>query len=114
MIKVKRFKTSFNLGKVLPLFVLLTKLSGTCKERLRGEPEILDEICGKLEACKKGDFPQFATLGEYNFINIIELSDEKMVYALALELNAIEGVETVVLPALPMSEYKNIVQKMRR
>jgi uncharacterized protein with GYD domain len=98
----------------VPLFILLTKLSGACKDRLRGQPEILDEICGKLEACEAGNLPQYATLGEYNFVNVIDLKDEKMVYGLALELNSIDGVETVVLPALPMEEYKKIIQKMKK
>ena len=98
----------------MPLFVLLTKLSGACKDRLRGEPEILDEICEKLEVCEIGDLPQYATLGEYNFVNLIDLKDEEMVYGLALELNSIDGVETVVLPALPMDEYKKIIKKMKK
>jgi uncharacterized protein with GYD domain len=97
----------------MPLFVLLTKLTGTCKEKLRDEPEILEEICSKIKSCDQGSLPQLATLGQYNFINIIELEKENMIYGITLELNSIEGIETVILPALPINEYLSEVKKMK-
>jgi uncharacterized protein with GYD domain len=97
----------------MPLFVLLTKLTGSCKQRLRDEPEILEEICNKLGSCDQKKFPQLATLGQYNFINIIEVENEKTVYALALELNSRGDVETTIMPALLMNEYLNEIKRMK-
>ena len=97
----------------MPLFVLLTKLTGACKQKLRDEPEILEEICSKLEGCDQSGSPQLATLGQYNFINIIDVENEKTVYRLALELNSRGDVETIVMPALPMKEYLDEVKKMK-
>jgi uncharacterized protein with GYD domain len=94
----------------MPLFVLLTKLTGACKQKLRDEPEILEEICNKLEGCDQKGFPQLATLGQYNFIDV---ENEKTVYRLALELNSRGDVETIVMPALPMKEYLNEAKKMK-
>ena len=98
----------------MPLYVLLTKLTDSCKNQLREEPEILEDICSKLEACEYNNLPQLATLGEYNFVNLIELENEKEVYGIALKLNSIPGVITKVLPALPLSEYKKELQKMKK
>jgi uncharacterized protein with GYD domain len=97
----------------MPLFVLLTKLTSACKEKLRDEPDILEEICGKLEGCDQRGLPQLATLSQYNFINIIDVKEEKTVYRLALELNSRGDVETTVLPALLMKDYLGEVRKMR-
>jgi uncharacterized protein with GYD domain len=97
----------------MPLFVLLTKLTGECKQKLRDEPEILEEICSKLGSCDQERFPQLATLGQYNFINIIEVENEKTVYGLALELNSRGDIETTIMPALPIKEYLNEVKKMK-
>ena len=97
----------------MPLFVLLTKLTGACKEKLRDEPEILEDICSKLESCDQKGLPQLATLGQYNFINIIEVENEKTAYRLALELNSRGDVETTVLPALLMKDYLDEVKKMK-
>lgn len=112
--KVKKYNALNQYRIIMPLYVLLTKLTEACKNQLREEPEILDEICNKLEACERSNFPQLATLGEYNFVNIIELENENEVYGLALELNSIQGIVTKVLPALPMSEYKKELYKMKK
>ena len=53
------------------------------------------------------------TLGQYNFINIIDVENEKTVYRLALELKSKGDVETIVMPALPMKEYLCEVKKMK-
>ena len=98
----------------MPLFVLLTKLTGKCKQKLRDEPEILEEICSKLRGCDKGHLPQLATLGQYNFVNIVEVDDEKTAYRLSLELNSREDSETIVLPALPIAEYLKEIKKMTK
>jgi uncharacterized protein with GYD domain len=96
----------------MPIFVLLTKLTGKCKQRLRDEPEILEEICSKLGGCDEGNLPQLATLGQYNFVNIVEVDDEKTAYKLSMELNSRGDTETTVLPALPMVEYLKEIKKI--
>lgn len=97
----------------MPLFVLLTKLTSDCKQKLRDNPEILEEICGKLEGCDRKGFPQLATLGHYNFVNIVDVEDERTIYKLSLELNSRGDVETIIMPALPLEEYLGIVRRMR-
>lgn len=96
----------------MTLFVILTKLTGACKRKLKDEPEILEEICRKLEDCDQGGLPQLATLGPYDFINIVDVEDERTAYRLSLELNSRGDVETMVMPAIPLKEYLSDVQRM--
>ena len=98
----------------MPLFGLLTKLKGSCIQKLRDEPEILQDICSKIGGCDKGHYPQLATLGQYNFVNIVEVDDEKTAYKLSLELNSRGDIETLVLPALPIEEYLEEIKKMTK
>ena len=98
----------------MPLYVLLTKLTGKCMQKLRDEPEILEEICIKLGGCDKGNLPQLATLGQYNFVNIVEVDDEKTAYKLSLELNSRGDTETIVLPPMPIDEYLQEIKKMSK
>jgi uncharacterized protein with GYD domain len=98
----------------MPLFVLLTKLTAKCKQKLRDEHEILEEICSKIGGCDKGHFPQLATLGKYNFVNIVKVEDEKTAYKLSFELNSRGDTETIVLPALPIEEYLKEIKKMTK
>jgi uncharacterized protein with GYD domain len=96
----------------MPLFVVLTKLTDACKKRLRDSPEILEEICNKLGGCDQKGLPQLATLGRYNFINIIDVENEETVYRLMTELNSRGDVETIVMPAILMIDYLSEVKKM--
>jgi len=111
--KVKNGQGPISSGWKMPLFVLLTRLTGECKQRLRDDPKILEEICGKLEGCDRKGYPQLATLGQYNFVNIVEVEDESTIYNLSLDLNSRGDVETTIMPAIPLGEYLDEVRRMR-
>lgn len=69
---------------------------------MRDDTEILEEICGKLGGCDGKDYPQLAISEQYDFVNIVDVEDERMVNRLSLELSSRGDVETVVIPALPL------------
>lgn len=96
----------------MPIFVLLSTLTGECKERLRNEPEILCGICKKLESCRTNNLPQLATLGPYNFINIVDVEKEEDIYRMSTELNSLGTMKTTIMPAIPLEEYLSVIKKM--
>ncbi len=98
----------------MPIFVLLSTLTGECKERLRNEPEILLDICNKIMDCHTDTLPQLATLGPYNFVNIVEVESEEAIYKISAELNSSGTVKTTVMPALPLKEYLYKMKKIAR
>jgi uncharacterized protein with GYD domain len=98
----------------MPLYVLLSTLTSECKEKLRSEPDILVDICNKFKECKMDTLPQFATLGPYNFVNIVEVESDKAIYGISAELNALGTINTIVMPALPLKEYLSEIKKMAK
>lgn len=98
----------------MPLFVLLSVLTNECKKRLRDEPEILMDICYKLRECHAQNLPQLATLGPYNFINIVETESEEIIYRISAELNSLGTMKTIVMPALPLNKYLSEIKKMAK
>lgn len=98
----------------MPIFVLLSTLTGECKERLRNEPEILLDICNKIMDCHTDTLPQLATLGPYNFVNILEVDSEEVIYRISAELNSQGNIKTTVMPALPLKEYLSKMKKIAR
>ena len=98
----------------MPIFVLLSTLTGECKEKLSTEPEILRDICNKLKECHTNTMPQFATLGPYNFVNILEVESEKAIYRISAELNSRGTLKTTVMPAIPLKEYLSEIKKMTK
>jgi len=98
----------------MPLYVLLSTLTSECKEKLRSEPDILVDICNKFKECKMDTLPQLATLGPYNFVNIVEVESDKAIYGISAELNALGTINTIVMPALPLKEYLSEIKKMAK
>jgi uncharacterized protein with GYD domain len=58
--------------------------------------------------------PQFATLGPYNFVNIVEVESDKAIYGISAELNALVTIKTIVMTALPLKEYLYKINKMAK
>jgi uncharacterized protein with GYD domain len=52
-------------------------------------------------------------LGQYNFVNIVDVEDERTVYKLSLDLNSRGDVETMIMPALPLGEYLSEIKRMK-
>ena len=98
----------------MPIFILLSTLTVECKERLRNEPDILVDICNKLKECHMNALPQFATLGPYNFVNIVEVESEKAIYRISAELNSLGTIKTTVMPAIPLKEYLSEIKQMAK
>lgn len=98
----------------MPLFVLLSTLTSECKEKLRNEPDMLVDICNKFKECNMDALPQFATLGPYNFVNIVEVESDKAIYRISAELNSLGTIKTIVMPALPLKEYLSEINKMAK
>jgi len=96
----------------MPIFVLLSTLTGECKERLRNEPEILYDVCKKLKSCRMNTLPQLATLGPYNFVNIVNVENEEDIYRISAELNSLGTMKTTIMPALPLDEYLSVIKKV--
>lgn len=95
----------------MPIFVLLSTLTDKCKERLRNEPEILYDICEKLKGCHMNTLPQLATLGPYNFVNIVNVENEEDIYRISAELNSLGTMKTTIMPALSLDEYLSVIKK---
>jgi uncharacterized protein with GYD domain len=53
---------------------------------------------------------QFATLGQYNFVNIVETETEEAVYKLSMKLNSRGDLDTIVLPEIPLKNYINDIK----
>lgn len=89
----------------MPTYILLSKLTDDGAETLRDKParirEVNDEI-GKLGAKV---VQQFAVLGPYDFVNIVEAPDNGTIARVSVELGARGSVQITTLAAIPLDEF---------
>ena len=48
---------------------------------------------------------QFAVLGQYDFVNIVDAPDNETVMRMSVELGARGSVQLITLPAIPVEEF---------
>lgn len=54
---------------------------------------------------------QYATLGPYDFVSIVEAPDNKSIAKVSVELGSRGTILLTTLPALPLSEFVATVKK---
>jgi len=88
----------------MPQYVMLSTLGPHGAATLNELPERLKAVNEEVEALGVKVLEQFALLGPYDFLNIIEAPDDVTMARLATSLAARGTMKTVTLPAIPVDE----------
>jgi len=82
------------------VYVMLTNLTEEGRKTLKQSPDRLKEINKEVEAMGVQILCQYALLGQYDFINILEAPDNKAIAKVALELGARGTLKTMTMAAM--------------
>lgn len=85
-------------------FVVLSRLTDEGAKTLKERPQRIKEVNQELEKMGVKVLEQYAVFGEYDFVNIVEASDNATVMKAMLELASRGTIRTVTMPALPVDE----------
>jgi uncharacterized protein with GYD domain len=81
-------------------YVILSKLTDEGRKTIKQKPERMLEVNKELEAMGIKVKEQFAVLGTYDFVNIVEAPDNETVMKMSVELGSRGSVELLTLPAI--------------
>lgn len=87
------------------IFVMLTTLTDVGRKTVRGNPERMKEVNKEVEAHGLKILNQYALLGPYDFVNILEAPDAHSVSKVALALGARGTLQTMTMAAIPIDEF---------
>ncbi|MFC1861720.1 GYD domain-containing protein [Chloroflexota bacterium] len=88
----------------MAIYVMLTTLTGEGRKTLKSNPQRLQEVNKEVEAMGVKILAQYAVLGQYDFINILEAADNKAVSKVAVELGSRGTLHTVTMAAMTVDE----------
>lgn len=88
----------------MPVFIMLTNLTDEGRKTLKGNPKRLKEVNKEVESMGVKILAQYALLGPYDFINVLEAPDNKTVSKLALELGSRGTLQTMTMAAMTVDE----------
>ena len=89
----------------MPLYAVLSSLTDEGAKTLKSKPERVKEVNTELEKRGVKVLQQYAVLGIYDFLNIVEAPDEKTVAAAMVELVSRGTIKTMTLPIIPIDEF---------
>lgn len=85
-------------------YVLLSKLTEAGRKTLKTKPERIMEVNKELEAYGVKVLEQYAVLGPFDFINIVEAPNNEAVFKVSIELGSRGTVEITSMPAIKLNE----------
>jgi uncharacterized protein with GYD domain len=88
----------------MPLYILLSTLSTQGVQTLKANPDRLQEVNRDIEELGARVLHQWATLGEFDFVNVVEAPDIATVAKISIALGARGSTRIETLPALEIGE----------
>ena len=85
-------------------YVMLTSLTDEGRKTVKANPKRLKEVNKEVEAMGVKILAQYALLGPYDFINILEATDNKAVSRVAVELGSRGTLHTMTMAAMAVDE----------
>jgi len=89
----------------MAIYVMLTTLTDEGRKTIKENPQRIKEVNKEVEAMGVKILAQYALLGPYDFINILEAKDNKAVTKVALELGARGTLQTMTMAAMSLDEF---------
>ena len=89
----------------MPHYVILSNLTDEGRRTIKQKPERILEVNREIEAMGVKIQKQFALLGVYDFINIVEAPDNETVMKMSVEIGSRGSIKLVTLPALAVEEF---------
>ncbi len=93
----------------MPTYILLTSLTAQGVQTLKANPERLREVNKDVEELGAKVLHQWATLGPYDFINVVEAPDPATVARVSVALGARGSAKLQTLTALSIDEFLGAV-----
>ncbi len=88
----------------MPTFVMLTNLTPDGARTLKNNPNRVQEVNKEVEQLGAKVVDQWATLGQYDFVTVVEADDNETMAKVSLELGSRGTMTSQTLPAIPASE----------
>lgn len=92
----------------MPTYIMLTTLTPEGVQTIKNNPARVKEVNREIEQLGARVTAQWATLGEFDFVNVVEAPDEKTIARVSVELTSRGTGKYETLVAVPINEFINL------
>jgi uncharacterized protein with GYD domain len=87
------------------LYVMLTSLTDEGRKTIKDHPGRIKEVNKEVEAMGVKVLAQYALLGRWDFINILEAPSNEVISKVAVELGARGTLQTMTMAAMKVDDF---------
>lgn len=91
-------------------YIMLSSLTDEGRKTLKERPERLQAVNKEIESMGARVTAQYAVLGGYDFINIIEAPTNEVMARLAVELGSRGTIQITTLPAIGVDDFVEMLK----
>jgi uncharacterized protein with GYD domain len=87
------------------LYVMLTSLTDEGRKTIKEHPGRIKEVNKEVEAMGVKVLAQYALLGRYDFVNILEAPSNETISKVAVELGSRGTLQTMTMVAMKVDDF---------
>ncbi|MBV8771753.1 MAG: GYD domain-containing protein [Deltaproteobacteria bacterium] len=95
----------------MAIYVLLSNLTDEGRKTLKERPERLKEVNQEIERMGARVLTQYAVLGSYDFVNIVEAPTNEVIARISVELGSRGTVQLTTLPAMNIDAFVQMIRE---
>jgi uncharacterized protein with GYD domain len=89
----------------VPTYIMLTSLTPDGVKTIKNNPGRVHEVNKEMEQLGVQVVSQWATLGEYDFVSVIEAPDEQTMAKVSIELGSRGTTSNETMTAIPSEDF---------
>ena len=86
-------------------YIMLSTLTDEGRKTLKMRPERIKEVNKEIDEMGVKVLSQYAVLGPYDFVNIVEAPSNEAISRVAIELGSRGTVKIMTLAAIPIDDF---------
>ena len=90
----------------MPKYIMLSDLTDEGRKTVKMRPERIKEVNDEIEKMGAKVLEQYAVLGEYDFINILEAPNNETISKVSIELGSRGTIQFITLAAMPIEDLE--------
>lgn len=93
----------------MPIYIMMSTLTDEGRKTIKKHPERIEEVNREIENMGAKVLAQYALLGQYDFITILDAPNNESIAKISIEMGSRGTVQIITFPAIPVEEF---IEKM--